>query len=106
MGQKVGAGVSELEFNVPFQHKHGYIRDEKVGSTNHSVVTCLNLDSHKLDSHNVPNPNLNTNSKPNTNPNPKANGNKNSNPNGSPNPVSAVQISTIQILPGISLSRF
>jgi len=20
--------VSELEFNVPFQHKHGYIRDE------------------------------------------------------------------------------
>ena len=21
-------GVSELEFNVPFQHKHGYIRDE------------------------------------------------------------------------------
>jgi len=21
--------VSELEFNVPFQHKHGYIRDER-----------------------------------------------------------------------------
>jgi len=21
-------GVSELEFNIPFQHKHGYIRDE------------------------------------------------------------------------------
>ena len=20
--------ISELEFNVPFQHKHGYIRDE------------------------------------------------------------------------------
>jgi len=20
--------MSELEFNVPFQHKHGYIRDE------------------------------------------------------------------------------
>jgi len=25
----MGRGVSELEFNVPFQHKHGYIRDEK-----------------------------------------------------------------------------
>jgi len=23
--------VSELEFNVPFQHKHGYIRDERSG---------------------------------------------------------------------------
>jgi len=23
--------VSELEFNVPFQHKHGYIRDERPG---------------------------------------------------------------------------
>jgi len=22
--------VSELEFNVPFQHKHGYIRDDTV----------------------------------------------------------------------------
>jgi len=24
-------GVSALEFNVPFQHKHGYIRDERSG---------------------------------------------------------------------------
>jgi len=24
-----GASTSELEFNVPFQHKHGYIRDER-----------------------------------------------------------------------------
>ena len=23
--------MSELEFNVPFQHKHGYIRDERPG---------------------------------------------------------------------------
>jgi len=23
--------VCELEFNVPFQHKHGYIRDERPG---------------------------------------------------------------------------
>jgi len=23
--------VSELEFNVPFQHKHGYIRDDTDG---------------------------------------------------------------------------
>jgi len=33
--------VSELEFNVPFQHKHGYIRDELragVGSTERAVV--------------------------------------------------------------------
>jgi len=22
--------VSELEFNVPFQHKHGYIRDDLI----------------------------------------------------------------------------
>jgi len=26
-----GEWVSELEFNVPFQHKHGYIRDERSG---------------------------------------------------------------------------
>jgi len=25
---KQGMLVSELEFNVPFQHKHGYIREE------------------------------------------------------------------------------
>jgi len=25
--------VSELEFNVPFQHKHGYIRDDRAVRT-------------------------------------------------------------------------
>jgi len=27
--QKLCEWVNELEFNVPFQHKHGYIRDKK-----------------------------------------------------------------------------
>jgi len=31
--------VSELEFNVPFQHKHGYIRDENVvGKVMESII--------------------------------------------------------------------
>jgi len=30
--------VSELEFNVPFQHKHGYIRDENSCERNRSTV--------------------------------------------------------------------
>jgi len=25
------AAISQLEFNVPFQHKYGYIRDERSG---------------------------------------------------------------------------
>jgi len=32
--------VSELEFNVPFQHKHGYIRDESVCE---GVCVCVCL---------------------------------------------------------------
>jgi len=28
-GRRETVRVSELEFNVPFQHKHGYIRDEE-----------------------------------------------------------------------------
>jgi len=27
----MNTGVSDLEFNVPFQHKHGYIRNERSG---------------------------------------------------------------------------
>jgi len=29
---------SELEFNVPFQHKHGYIRDEEQAQTGHHML--------------------------------------------------------------------
>jgi len=38
--------VSELEFNVPFQHKHGYIRDEscsKLSTSVHSEILHLML---------------------------------------------------------------
>jgi len=34
--------VSELEFNVPFQHKHGYIRDECEHSNIHLPLTIKN----------------------------------------------------------------
>jgi len=28
-----------LEFNVPFQHKHGYIRDERSGMESYDPLT-------------------------------------------------------------------
>jgi len=34
--------VSELEFNVPFQHKHDYIRDEDVWVTGKTVWSLVN----------------------------------------------------------------
>jgi len=30
--------VSSLEFNVPFQHKYGYIKDEKSGVESHPYL--------------------------------------------------------------------
>jgi len=37
--EKSVEGVSELEFNVPFQHKHGYIRDEIGGGKKLNEIT-------------------------------------------------------------------
>jgi len=31
IGEKLKIDSGELEFNVPFQHKHGYITDERPG---------------------------------------------------------------------------
>ena len=34
--------MSELEFNVPFQHKHDYIRDDKVSyKVTFMLMVCL-----------------------------------------------------------------
>jgi len=32
--------VGWLEFNVPFQHKYGYIRDERSGVESYSLTQC------------------------------------------------------------------
>jgi len=32
-----------LEFNIPFQHKYGYIRDERVGRKNQLPVIVMNV---------------------------------------------------------------
>jgi len=35
-----------LEFNVPFQHKYGYIRDVGLGALTLIIMNCCGLSAH------------------------------------------------------------
>ena len=37
--------MSEMEFNVPFQHKHSYIRDERPGMENYPYPNTVNINT-------------------------------------------------------------